>query len=67
MVYELRYKISKFHYEVILKSFVASLAYGMKKKLALEQPETYHKSKLYVKIFFEKKVNNNQKKVLTKS
>lgn len=49
MPFELRYRLSKFHYEVKLRTNIASLAYGMRKKLTLEQPTTY-KKKLYVRI-----------------
>lgn len=48
MFFELRYKINKFHYELILRTTIANLAYGMRKKLTLEKPETY-KKKLFVK------------------
>lgn len=48
--YELRFIVNKFHYETILTTFQPSLAYGMKKKLCLEQPKTYPINKLIVKI-----------------
>lgn len=47
--YELRFKVSKFHHEIILKTTQPSLAYGMKKKLIKEQPQTYPLTKLIVK------------------
>ncbi len=48
MLFELRYRLSKFHYEVKLRTNIASLAYGMRKKLTQEEPTTYGK-KLIVK------------------
>jgi len=49
-IYELRYKINRFHHEVLLSTFQASLAYGMRKKLLRERPKEYHITKLIVKI-----------------
>ncbi len=49
-IYQLRYKINKFDFEVKLSTFVPALAYGMRKKLLLEQPAQFHKSKLYVAV-----------------
>jgi hypothetical protein len=49
MAYELRYKINKRSFELILRTSIAALAYGMRKKLTLEKPITY-KNKLIVKI-----------------
>ena len=48
MPFELRYKINRFHFESILITYSKSLAYGMRKKLTKEQPQTYQK-KLIVK------------------
>lgn len=49
MPFELRYRINKFDFEVKLRTNIAALAYGMRKKLTLEEPITYRK-KLIVKI-----------------
>jgi hypothetical protein len=48
-VYEVRFKVNKFSYEVILSTSNKSLAYGMRKKLIKEQPQKYPLNKLIVK------------------
>jgi len=47
-MFEVRFKINKTDYEVIGSYPTQPLAYGMRKKFAREQPETYPLSKLYV-------------------
>lgn len=51
MKYELRFKINRFDFEILGVYENPALAYGMKKKLAQENPSIYPKQKLYVKIF----------------
>ena len=46
--YELRLKINKHHFEVVNIYNSQSLAYGMRKKLSLEQPQRYDWRKMYV-------------------
>lgn len=48
-MYELRFKINKHSFEVIGRWFLPALAYGIRKKLILEQPEKYWQNKLIVR------------------
>lgn len=47
-MFQLRFKTSKNHFEIIGNYLTKSLAYGMRKKLSKEQPTTYPISKLDV-------------------
>lgn len=49
-VFQLRFKVNRFNFEVVGNYNSPSLAYGMRKKLCQEQPERYSAQKLYVRI-----------------
>ena len=48
-MYQLRFQINKFNYEIVGTYDSESLAYGMRKKLCNEQPKKYNFDKLFVK------------------
>ena len=48
--YKLVFKVNKHSDETILTTNISSLAYGMKKKLSIEQAQTYPLNKLHVRI-----------------
>lgn len=49
-IYELRFRVNKFSYEIIDRYNSPVLAYGMRKKFIKENPAKYCAAKLYVRI-----------------
>ena len=47
-MYQLRYHINQHHYEIVGTYPNRQLAYGIRKKLATEQPQRYNINKLTV-------------------